>query len=198
MKRLFLCALFAVSPAAAQLSNPGATSADIEAATAKAQAAQDAATAAMTAVDSKCIPLPAVPPAEMVNGAPGSGNYCQLSNAVPPRISRTDVFSTSGSLGMLTVTWDNPLPLASASGVPYKNYPVQLMPVAVVGAAPAKWKVISSTNTGFTAQCSQDKSTLDFTLSQLTNAAVTGLQIPVNSWCPAGTIVMALQSPAAK
>lgn len=174
--------------AAAQVVNPSISSGTVDtsnlATKADAQAAAEAAAQAKTAADNaaaaaatKCTPMPAVPPSEVVGGAAGSGTNCRVVNSVQPRITRVVPFTTVSG-GTADVTW------AALPTVPG----VVVVPNVVTGAAnaPICSPVAGTiTTTGATIKCwstqSVTVSLLGAVVAPITTAAagVTGSVIAI-------------------
>lgn len=176
-----LAALFA-APAAAQTSYPpvvivpSSVQQTIDAAAAKADAAQIAA-------DAACKPMAAIPPVEVPGGSAGSGTNCRLVNAADNRISRTGVFTISagGAIlcgGSTTCAWldagGNPMPLPAGAA----SYPMFFTAIGATGSPGVKCKVTTTTNTGFTgATCVQSVASVTLLGAAVEVAAATGTQV---------------------
>jgi len=126
------------------------------------------------------IPLPAgsAPPIEVPGGAPGATMTFQRGDAAGNRITRTGVFTVAGGSGLIGGTWAMPLPPGAAS------YPMFFTGIGTAGAMAIDCIVISSTNTGFSAQCRQGVLTLSL------------LSAPISILAPTGTQVYALALPS--
>ena len=133
----------------------------------------------IAAVESK-IPVPAdsVPPMEMVGGASGATNTFRRGDAAAPRITRSGTFTVAGGTGLIGGDWATPLPAGA------KAYPMFFTGIGAAGQMAIDCIVITSTNTGFQAQCRQGVLTLSL------------LSSPVTILAPNGTQVYALALPA--
>lgn len=205
MRALLFAALVAVaSPAAGQIVNPDGAAiaaaanaartasqakADLDAAMATiATTQQQAATAKATAdaaaitAAAACQPMAATPPVEVPGGTTGSGQTCRLANAANNRISRTGLFTvgTGGNIvcaGSTTCTWRDtagnaaPLPAGAAS------YPMFFTAVGTSSLPSIRCKVLSSTNAGFSAQCTQSAATVSILGASVELLATSGTQV---------------------
>ena len=126
------------------------------------------------------IPVPAdtVPPTEMPGGAAGAAATFRRADAANPRITRSGVFTVSGSTGLIGGTWSTPLPAGASS------YPMFFTGIGPAGSMAIDCIVISSTNASFSAQCRQGVLTLSL------------LSAPISILAPVGTQVYALALPA--
>lgn len=135
----FAAALVAVAPpVAAQVVNP-------------APALDNLATKAEMEAMAQLIPQPATtaPPIEMPGGSAGSAPTFRRGDAADNRIPRVGIFTAQAN-GMIGGTWDLPLPAGAAS------YPMFFTGIGPANTPQVKCKVVSSTNTAFSAQCTQD------------------------------------------
>ena len=184
MRALALLLALATAPVSAQVVYPPVaidlsavpSKADVQAAADAATAAQNAATAAQTAAAAKCAPMAAVPPAEVIGGAAGSGSNCRLANSVQPRITRSVAFTTTSN-GQAVVTWTD------MGAVPLV-FPVANV-VSTATNVPSCYPVIGTiTSTGATIRCYMTQSLLGLGLLPFTvaPAGVTGqiLAIPAS------------------
>jgi len=119
------------------------------------------------------IPQPAdsAPAVEVPGGAPGATMTFRRGDAIDNRISRTGVFTVSGALGMIGGTWAAALPSGAAS------YPMFFTGIGAANTAGIKCKVVSSTNTAFSAQCTQDLLSILAIGSGVAIPAVAGTQV---------------------
>jgi len=137
-------------------------------------------TAARIADIENKIPVAAdtVPPTEMPGGAPGATMTFRRGDAANPRITRSGIFTVSGTTGLIGGTWSTPLPAGASS------YPMFFTGIGPAGSMAIDCIVISSTNTAFSAQCRQGILTLSL------------LSSPISILAPNGTQVYALALPA--
>ena len=134
-----------------------------------AQAAQDAASAA-------CQPMAALPPIEVPGGTTGTGQNCRLADAANNRISRTGLFTVgaNGNIvcsGSTTCSWSVPLPAGAAS------YPMFFTSIGTGAMPSVRCRVITSTNTGFSAQCSQAAASVSILGAAVELLATSGTQV---------------------
>lgn len=141
------------------------------------QAAQSTATAAQTAANSACVATPSVPNMEIPGGAAGTNTgQCRPVDSAQPRITRTGLFTVGngGNItcgGSTTCTWSTPLPAGSAS------YPMFFTAIGTAAAPSIRCKVLSSTNTGFSAQCTQAAATVNILGASVELLATSGTQV---------------------
>jgi hypothetical protein len=115
-----------------------ATKAEVQAAQAKADAAQTAASTA-------CQPSATLPPMETVGGAAGSGDACRLANAIQPRITRVAV-GTTVTGGTVSVTWPAMTAVPSVFPIPRIASSATQVPICASVSG-------STTTTGTTVKC---------------------------------------------
>lgn len=205
IRALLAAALCSVAtPAFAQIANPDTASAaaaaeaarqaaqaqaDLAAAmTTVAAAQQDAASARATAnaaaatAAAACQPMAITPPTEVPGGTTGSGQNCRLVNAANNRISRTGLFTVgaNGNIvcgGSTTCVWKDAAGNAAPLPAGAFSYPMFFTAVGTSSMPSIRCKVLTSTNTGFSAQCTQAAATVAILGAAVELLATSGTQV---------------------